>query len=70
MKKDLPIMMFREAMLKAGGFGRYQVCMFLLLGLFSSYGSQFVYNFSLLTNEPKFECDHMGNFSACTGDDI
>jgi hypothetical protein len=59
---------YDEALLRAGGFGVYQVIMFLAISIFSVYGDCIIFNFVYFTSPFKQNCKSLGeeNFHECS----
>ena len=63
---------FDEALMRAGGFGLYQVLMFWACSIFFVYGDQIIFNFVYLTAPYKQMCQYPGeeNFKVCSKEEI
>ena len=59
-----------EAILAAGGWGKYQTLVFLICALIWCQQGITVYCFDLFTLEPQIKCDASGRLETCKLDDI
>jgi hypothetical protein len=70
--QEVEVIDYDEAIIRAGGFGIYQVLLFWATATLGVYGDQIIYNFVYVSNPYKQLCQYPGEdtFKVCTREEI